>query len=144
MPKKELDNLVATGQIKSEPPSPTEFDGLLQSAERRLRDADRAEMAVESRFDLAYGAAHAFSLAALRWHGYRPNNLRYVVFQALVHTVSLPREQWRVLDDAHRKRNAVEYEGAADVDEEFLKAVLRVTHELAKRVRSLGPAEGRS
>ena len=57
-----------------------------------------------SRFDLGYNAAHALALAALRAQGYRSDS-RYQVFQCLQHTVGLPREQWRVLDDAHRKRN---------------------------------------
>jgi type I restriction enzyme M protein len=38
-----------------------------------------ATLALESRFDLAYDAAHALSFAALRWHGYRSGN-RYIVW----------------------------------------------------------------
>jgi hypothetical protein len=33
-----------------------------------------------------------------------------LVFQCLQHTLNLPNEQWRVLDNAHRKRNMAEYE----------------------------------
>jgi hypothetical protein len=143
MPRKELDNLVATRQLKAEPPNAAEFEGLVQSATTRLRDAERTENALESRFDLVYNAAHAFSLAALRWHGYRPDK-RYIVFQALAHTLSLPAAQWRVLDDAHRKRNQVEYEGVAEVTEELLESIFRVTREIAKRVRNLAPIEDRS
>src|SRR5215212_5167521 len=139
MPKQQLDSLVRTGQLKAEPPSAGEIAGLVKSAEDRLRDADRQENSVPSRFDLAYNAAHAFALAALRWHGYRPDQ-RYIVFLALAHTVSMPAPQWRVLADAHRKRNQIEYEGTTEVDAQFLEAVLRVTHELARRVRALGPA----
>lgn len=136
MGKKELDNLVGIGRLKAEAPSAKEFAGLVESAEARLRDADRRDNSLESRFDLAYNAAHALSLAALRWHGYRPDK-RYIVFEALAHTLSMPSEQWRVLDDAHRKRNAVEYEGVIEVTPAFLESVLRVTHEVAKRVRAL-------
>jgi hypothetical protein len=39
----------------------------------------------------------------LRWHGYRLNNKRYVVFQALEHTLGLPAKQWRVLAEAHSR-----------------------------------------
>ena len=91
------------------------------------------------RFDLAYNAAHALALAALRWHGYRSEN-RYLVFQCLEHTVQLPREQWRVLDQAHSKRNLAEYSGDAEVDEELLAALIRVTHELEKRVVAMKPS----
>lgn len=65
-----LDNLVKTGSLKTEPPSQSEFNGLLRSAQARLTNARNAGLAIESRFDLAYNASHALALAALRWHGY--------------------------------------------------------------------------
>lgn len=137
-----LDNLVRTGQLKGEPPAQQELDGLVRSGLARLRDAENTSLALESRFDLAYNAAHALSLAALRWHGFRSEN-RYLVFQTLAHTLQLPAEQWRVLASAHQKRNTVEYEGIADIDEQLVAAVLRVTREVAARVQKLGPAEER-
>jgi hypothetical protein len=63
------------------------LEGLRASAERRLVDAERKELSFDSRFDLAYNAAHAFALIALRRMGYRSDN-RYLVFQVLPHTVS--------------------------------------------------------
>ena len=93
-------------------------------------------MSLESRFDLAYNAAHALALAALRFHGYRSDS-RYLVFQCVQHTLDLPAEQWRVLDQAHRKRNIAEYEGEMDVDEQLVAALLRVAREVAKRVKDL-------
>lgn len=140
MAKRELDNLVAGGNLKREPPAASEIEGLIRSAEARLHDAENETLAIESRFDLAYNAAHALSLAALRWHGYRSEK-RYIVFQALAHTLSLPARQWRVLNEAHRKRNTVEYEGVVYVDGQLLEAVLRVTREIAKRLRALGPVK---
>ena len=136
MPLPELDNLVRIGKLKAEPPAASELAGLLRSGSVRLADAQREELSIESRFDLAYNAAHAFSLAALRWHGYRSEN-RYLVFQSLTHTLNLPSAQWRVLDDAHRKRNLAEYEGDIDVDAALLGALLRVTNAVAERVRAL-------
>ena len=103
----QLDNLVRIGQLKAEPPSEEECKGLLRSGLRRLDDAAREELCLESRFDLAYNAAHALALAALRFRGYRSES-RYLVFQCLQHTIDLPNEQWRVLDQAHRKRNLAE------------------------------------
>ena len=141
MPKPPLENLARTGDLKVEPPAAAEVEGLIRSGETRLRDAENESLAIESRFDLAYNAAHALSLAALRWHGYRPDNKRYLVFQLLAQTLSLPAAQWRVLDDAHRRRNDIEYEGIVHVDEALVNAVLRVTREIAKRVRALGPVE---
>ncbi len=131
-----LDNLVRIGQLKAEPPSEAEYQGLLRSGLCRLEDAGREELCLESRFDLAYNAAHALALAALRCRGYRSAS-RYLVFQCLQHTIDLPSEQWRVLDQAHRKRNLAEYEGFMDVDEQLVAALLRVTREVAKRVNGL-------
>ena len=66
------------------------------------------------------------------------------MFQSLTHTLGLPAAQRRVLDTAHRKRNVAEYEGDIEVDEALLDALLRVTAEVAKRVRTLlaAPLEG--
>jgi len=132
MPPEALDNLVRAGQLKPQPSSPIELAGLVSSGEARLNDAQNPSLSLGSRFDLAYNAAHALSLAALRWHGYRSEN-RYLVFQTLTHTIGVPAEQWRVLDLAHRKRNLVEYEGMAEIDEQLVAALIRVTVEVAAR-----------
>lgn len=133
-----LDNLVRIGQLKAEPPARAEIDGLIHSGLVRLKDAQNSALALESRFDLAYNAAHALSLAALRWHGYRSEN-RYLVFQTLTHTLALEAAQWRILDQAHRKRNLAEYEGDLDVDEALVGALIRVAQGVAERVAALGP-----
>ena len=132
----QLDNLVASGQLKKEPAGEGELEGLLQSGVHRLRDAARTDLSLESRFDLAYNAAHALALAALRFHGYRSTS-RYLVFQCLQHTIDLPREQWRVLDDAHRRRNLAEYEGVVGLHEQLVAAVVRVAKEVEERVTRL-------
>lgn len=132
-----LDNLVRIRQLKAEPAAQSEIDGLLRSGGARLKDTQLQGLSLDSRLDLAYNAAHAFSLAALRWHGYRSEN-RYTVFQCLEHTVSLPSEQWRVLDQAHRKRNLAEYEGDLDVDQALVEALIRVAQEVESRVAGLG------
>ena len=131
-----LDNLVRSGQLKAEPAAQAEIDGLVRSGRNRLKDASNDTNSIDGRFDLAYNAAHALSLAALRWHGYRSEN-RYLVFQCLTHTLKLPAEQWRVLDKAHRQRNLAEYEGEMDVDEQLVGALLRVAREVATRVNDL-------
>ena len=141
MGQRELDNLVRIGQLKAEAGVQSEIDGLIRSGTVRLRDAEKSTLSPESRFDLAYNAAHALSLAALRWHGHRSEN-RYVVFQCLQHTLGIAAEQWRVLDQAHRKRNLAEYEGDVEIDAALLAALLRVAAEVAARVRKLGPITG--
>ena len=42
-----------------------------------------------------------------------------------------------MLDQAHRKRNLAEYEGAMDVDEQLVAALLRVARGVVKRVNDL-------
>ena len=131
----ELDNLVQIGRLKTEPPAESEIAGLIRSGLARLVDAEREELSLESRFDLAYNAAHALALAALRKLGYRSES-RYLVFQCLQHTLDLPSEQWRILDDAHRKRNLAEYEGDVDIDEQLVAAAVRVAREVATRLQT--------
>ena len=136
MTRPQLDNLMRIGRLKTEPAAREEIQGLVRSGTRRLVDAAHKDPSLESRFDLAYNAGHALALAALRFRGYRSES-RYLVFQCLQHTIDLPPEQWRVLDEAHRKRNLAEYEGEMDVDEQLVAALLRVVQEVANRIELL-------
>ena len=85
----------------------------------RLGDAANSSLSLESQFDLAYNAAHALCLAALRWHGYRAKH-RYIVFQVLPHTLGVGPEVWRILAKAHDTRNLGEYEGHLNLDERLV------------------------
>jgi len=136
MNRTNLENLVRIGRLKVEPPSQREVAGLVCSGQRRLQDAENDGLNLESRFDLAYNAAHALALAALRCCGYRSDN-RYQVFQCLTHTLELPNDQWRVLDQAHRKRNQAEYEGNVEVDAALVLAIIRVAREIERRIADL-------
>jgi hypothetical protein len=138
-----LDNLVKTGLLKSEPGDQTEFDGLVGSGSKRLADAKTQGLSPESQFDLAYSAAHAFSLAAMRWHGYRPANKRYVVFQVLGQTLGMKPEVWRVLDKCHSIRNSFEYDGSFNVDKQLLKDLVAATDKAKNAVEKLGPVPRR-
>ncbi len=134
-----LDRLVGIGLLHAEPPAADEFAGLLRSGLARLNDGGNAALALalESRFDLTYNAAHALCLAALRWHGYRPANKRYIVFQALPDTLSLGPEVWRVLAKAHELRNRSEYEGAQDIDQRLVADLLAASALVAQKVQVL-------
>jgi hypothetical protein len=102
-----LERLASARQLKAEPPSRKEF-----------------------------GAAHALSLAALRWHGYRSEN-RYLVFQCLQHTLGLGPEHWRVLALCHERRNAAEYAGNFQVDEKLMAELLKATDAVLAKVSAL-------
>lgn len=132
-----LENLFKIGNLHREPPDSKEFKGLVLSAQDRLEDAQNSSLSFASRFDLAYNAAHGFALAALRTAGYRTDK-RYLVFQCLVHTVSMENAKMRVFSLCHERRNLAEYEGHMDVDEQLLAELIKYTLELAKTVESLG------
>jgi hypothetical protein len=135
VPSPELDRLVAIDQLKVEPPIQDELDGLIRTASARLQDSRNPQNSPEGRFDLAYNAAHSLGLAALRLKGYRPAN-RYIVFQALAHTLGLPAAQWRVLAKCHDERNKTEYEGFAEVDETLLENLIEITGLLLDKVQA--------
>ena len=138
MTSPELDNLVQIGKLKREPPSRREFDGLLASGAARLADAANTDLALESRFDLAYNAAHALALAALRRLGYRSGD-RYLVFPALAHTAGLPPSTWRVFAKCHERRNLAEYDGLLEVDERLVADLMFAAQSLLNILRTLPP-----
>ena len=138
MTSENLENLVKANQLKAEPADRKEFGGLVRSGRARLTDARKSDLSYQSRFDLAYNAAHALSLAALRRQGYRSEN-RYLVFQCLVHTLGLGAGHWRVLALAHERRNAAEYTGELQTDARLLADMLRVTELVLAKLDELGP-----
>jgi hypothetical protein len=138
MTSPELENLAKIGKLKREACTPAEFDGLVASGATRLADAANPALAPESRFDLVYNAAHALALAALRYRGYRSDN-RYIVFQALPHTLGVPAPTWRVLAKGHERRNLAEYEGALEVDDRLLADLVEAGRTVLAAVRTLPP-----
>ena len=131
-----LDNLVKINQLKVEPFDASEFAGMLRAGDNKLQDSAITGLSEDSQFMLAYGAAHSFSLAALRWHGYRSES-RYLVFQCLQHTLGLGKAKWRVLDKCHNARNLAEYEGHLDVNPQLLVELKSITGEIQVLVKSL-------
>ena len=135
-----LENLAGPGKaLRREAPDAKELAALKRSGLTRLADAQKKSNSVESRFDLAYNAAHALSLAALRRAGYRSAN-RYIVFQVLPHTLSLGPEVWRVLARCHDVRNRGEYEGDLQVDELLLADLIQACKAVAAALEKLPPA----
>jgi hypothetical protein len=72
-------------------------------------DTQNTALALESRFDLAYNAAH---------------------------TLGLGPEVWRVLDKCHNTRNLGEYEGMLDVDERLVKDLISATEAVSNAIRN--------
>lgn len=134
-----FENLAGPGKpLRVEEPDALEFAGLQRLGLARLRDARTPGLALESQFDLAYNAAHALCLAALRWHGYRSSN-RYIVFQLLPHTLGLGPEVWRILSKCHDARNLGEYEGMLEVDTRLVTDLLTACVQVAEKLGTLAP-----
>jgi len=132
MSHEELDNLVRIGRLKAEPASRREFAGMIKSARTRLADAQNQSLDPDSRFDLAYGAAHRLALAALRHQGYRSEN-RITVFQTVVHTLGSDKSDLQIFLKAHNERNLAEYEGRLEIDQGLLADLIRCTKRLERR-----------
>ncbi len=134
-----LERLTGPGKaLAVEASDAKEFEGLVRSGRVRLKDAENPSNSLEGRFDLAYNAAHALCLAALRHHGFRPAN-RYIVFQVLPHTLGLGPEVWRVLAKCHEIRNLGEYEGDLDVDERILADLVAACRIVDSAIGKLPP-----
>jgi hypothetical protein len=130
-----LENLAKTGALKAEPSDKKESAGLMRSAKDRLNDALNPQLSFASRFDLAYNAAHALALYALREAGYRTDK-RYLVFQCLIHTTETSKIDQRIFVLCHDRRNVAEYEGYLDVDENLLTELISVTQKLLKNLET--------
>lgn len=124
--------------LRREAPDALEYEGLVRSGRIRLADAANEVNSLESRFDLAYNAAHALCLAALRRCGYRASN-RYVVFQVLPHTLGVGPSVWRVLAKAHDIRNRGEYEGDLHVDERLVTDLVAAAKTVQDALADLPP-----
>src|SRR4029079_15645552 len=128
--------------LAKEPPDAKEFAGLVRSGLARLKDAENKANSLDSRFDLAYSAAHALCLAALRHDGFRSYK-RYIVFQVLPDTLGLGPEVWRWLSKCTHMRNRTESEGALDGDERLVADLITSCRKVAEKVEGLPPiAEG--
>ena len=138
MGRQELDNLVRINRLKIEPATGSEYTGMLVSARKRFVDAQNEDLTLDSRFDLAYGAAHRLALAALRREGYRSED-RITVFQTLVHTLGMDRADIQTFLKAHTERNLAEYEGRTDIDAKLLADLMRSTKKLEAEVAKLAP-----
>jgi len=138
MTLEKLINLARIGEIHPEPADAGEFNGLVQSAPDRLQDIEQSNLSDAGQFDLAYNAAHALALAALRRHGYRPAN-RYQAFQCLVHTAGFSAEKTQLFVHCHNRRNAAEYEGRLEIDETLLGEFIEYANKLLKFVEAMEP-----
>lgn len=134
-----LENLVKIGSLHEQAADPAEVLRLLRAARRSLADARRAELAPESRFDLAYKAIMHCAIAGLRSHGYRLPTSRPGHHQTAIQTLSLTlgcsRERVAGLDALRRKRHGIDYE-ADLVSESMAEGCIEAATELVRALAS--------
>lgn len=134
-----LDRLCTpTGPLVIEPPDAKEFARLRQRALAVLHDAELPGLGLESRFDLAYNAAHALCNAALRHAGYRARK-RYIVFQAVPHTLGLGADSVRFLATCHELRNLGVYEGESNVTQRLVADLFVACRQIRQALEALPP-----
>jgi hypothetical protein len=130
----DLERLADRRLILRDVVSPSEIEHLVISGEQSLADAIRGKISVQSRFILAYDAAHSFALAALHREGYRSSS-RYMVFQSLAHTMEVPQSAQRLLVTAHDRRNKGLYEGVFEISERFVEETIGAAREVRDALR---------
>ena len=135
MTSPELERLADRRHLEREPASAKELATLVTTGERRLADASRSSNSLESRFTLAYDAAHAFALVALRRAGYRSTS-RYLVFQCLEQTLSVPANTRRLLAAAHERRNKFLYDGVVDFSERVVEEIIAAARAVLDALRA--------
>lgn len=125
--KVRLENLVERKLLREEKGAPEEIQGLLVSAADFLADAKRRENSAATRFNVAYEAAHAVALAALRACNLRPAQgpgHRAIVFNLLDATTTARSAVWVPLTKAHDKRNKLTYDGLTTFSEAELEELV--------------------
>jgi hypothetical protein len=136
--KVRLQNLVDRKILHEEPASPVEVQGLLSSAADFLADARRKDNSEATRFNVAYEAAHAIALAAMRALDLRPAQgpgHRAIVFNVLDCTTAAKPEIHVPLSKAHDKRNKLTYDGLTTFSSAELDELIERTEMLEKLVR---------
>lgn len=132
-----LADLVDKDRLVHAPSSREEIQAILARAARALSDAAVPELGPASRFDIAYTAAHAFALCALRAHDLRPApgaRHRGLAFLTLVHTIDAPEALASSLNGYHLLRSKAEAGDRDEVSEKDAKAMLKLAVALAKRL----------
>lgn len=134
-----LENLASIGRLKLHSADRVEIQRLLAAAEVSLDDAQRKEVSISSRFDMAYKSITQSALAALLANGYRPSTSEpghhQTILQTLPKTMGLMPERLKLFDIFRRARNAADYEGVP-VEDSKLEACIDAARQLLAEVRA--------
>jgi hypothetical protein len=137
--KVRLRTLVERNALREERAAPLEVQGLLSSAKDYLADARRQTNSQATRFNVAYEAAHAIALAAMRALDLRPAQgpgHRAVVFNALNSTTGATAAVFVPLMKANDKRNKLTYDGLTTFSAAELAELIDCATALERIVRA--------
>ena len=126
--------------LTSQPPEAEEFARLKAAGARWLRDSRSSAKALENRFHFAYNAAVSFSRAALRYHGFRSDNID-LVFCVAPHALGLDADVSRRLLKCREVHDGWAFQGYGRVDQSTFDALMAACAAVAASVETLPPLE---
>jgi HEPN domain-containing protein len=128
-----LKNWLANGWLVEHKTSPQEITGLLEVADRDLKDCQSPGLSSDWQLNIAYNAALQAAAAALAAAGYRASREahHYRVIQSLAHTIKAELNLVNQFDQFRKKRNISGYELSGTISQQETNEM----KSLAKKIR---------
>jgi hypothetical protein len=115
-----LKNWLANGWLIEHKTSPQEITGLLQVADRDLKDCQNPGLSSDWQLNIAYNAALQAAAAALSAAGYRASREahHFRVIKSLAHTIKAELNLVNQFDQFRKKRNISGYELSGTISQQ--------------------------
>jgi HEPN domain-containing protein len=128
-----LKNWLANGWLIEHKTSPQEITGLLEVADRDLKDCRSPGLSSDWQLNIAYNAALQAATAALAAVGYRASREahHYRVIQSIAYTIGAEPNLVNQFDQFRKKRNITGYELSGAISQQEANEMIS----LAKRIR---------
>lgn len=128
-----LKNWLANGWLIEHKTSPQEITGLLEVADRDLKDCRSPGLSSDWQLNIAYNAALQAATAALAAAGYRASREahHYRVIQSIAYTIGAESNLVNQFDQFRKKRNISGYELSGAISQQEANEMIS----LAKRIR---------
>lgn len=128
-----LKNWLANGWLIEHKTSPQEITGLLEVADRDLKDCRSPGLSSDWQLNIAYNAALQTATAALAATGYRASREahHYRVIQSIAYTIGAELNLVNQFDQFRKKRNISGYELSGAISQQEANEMIS----LAKRIR---------
>jgi len=128
-----LKNWLANGWLIEHKTSPQEITGLLEVADRDLKDCRSPGLSSDWQLNIAYNAALQAATAALAAAGYRASREahHYRVIQSIAYTIGAEPNLVNQFDQFRKKRNISGYELSGAISQQEANEMIS----LAKRIR---------